>query len=86
MDVVNHFSDLKLPLMSKIEFKNLHGTYWLRFYSGDEYYKVTFSSCFGSAHVRVEKYDFDLDHYDQIDFIRIPFEYLRDNGYLREVA
>lgn len=85
--IVSEFaSSLHLPSLRKCEFKKYSGTYWLRFYDGDSYYKATFSSGYGNAYVRVEKYDFDLDHYDQVDFIRVPFEYLRDNGCLREVA
>lgn len=88
--VYNAVSDLastvQLPSIRKCEFKKYSGTYWLRFYSGDDFCKVTFSSGYGSVYLRVEQYDFDLDHYDQVGFIRVPFDYLLQNGCLREVA
>ena len=79
-------SGVQLPSIRECELKKHSGTYWLRFYSGDDYYKVTFSSGYGSVYLRVEQYDFDNDRYHQTAFCHVPFEYLRDNGYLREAA
>lgn len=83
---VGHFTGMDMPRLRDIEFKKHSGTYWLRFYSGDGYYKVTFSAAFGCAYVRSEKYDFDRGKYSQVGFIKVPFEYLLGNGCLREVA
>lgn len=85
--IVSEFAKgVQLPSIRRCEFKRYAGTYWLRFYAADAYYKATLSSAFGSVYVRMEQYDFDKDQYSQMAFEKVPFDYLLENGYLQGEA
>ena len=84
--IVLHVTGMEMPKLGEVEFRKNSGTYWLRFYSGDRYCKVTFSAFAGKAHIRVEEFDFGSDKYHQTAFYPVQFEYLQENGCLREAS
>ena len=87
-------SDVCLPPVRQCEFRKHRQIYWLSFGSNqpDSFYEVMLCTFAGLCHVIVERiteveYSDKLIH-TQVSRQSIPFEYLRDHGFLKckEVA
>ena len=82
---------VEMPGLRQCDFRSYQNTYWLDFYDADyQRYKVTFSCACGHVYVRTEKLEYnDYEmRYNRIENVvnNVPFEYLHENDFLREVA
>lgn len=90
-NIIKDFSEIELPPVRKCEFRKFRASYWMDFQSlNGNYFRCSFMTCGGVSSISLEQVDWleGSDSHQTFDsmVIDVPFQYLLDHGYLREVA
>lgn len=83
-------SGIPLPSIRKCEFSHRRDNYWFTWYHNNAEWKVYFSVFHGECTFTTLRYPdrgwMEFNTGERFSTVVVPFEYLRDNGFLREVA
>lgn len=89
--IIKEFSKIDMPSVRKCEFRKFRASYWMDFQSlNGFYFQCAFMTCGGVSSVSLEQVGWP-EGSDSLQtlhskVIDVPFQYLQDHGYLREVA
>lgn len=92
-DIVREYipADIQMPSVRKCDFRKFRASYWMDFQSlNGNYFQCAFMTCGGVSSVSLEQVGWPegSDSLQTLDsmVIDVPFQYLQEHGYLREVA